>query len=100
MSAANGNASFIDGVESPEFPGVQLPLEFYGSVNILTIGQPVEYGRVTGGLLLATTPSPSRSQTSAFVYFQPHRSSTRGVTTTTTRHWDAGFTTNLRFPDR
>ncbi|HJW93402.1 MAG TPA: TonB-dependent receptor [Thermoanaerobaculia bacterium] len=99
-SATGGNSAFIDGVETPGLPNVQLPLEFYDTVNILTIGQRLEFGHATGGLLLATTPARSRARTTAFLYYQPRQSSTSGVFTTATRHWDAGFTTSVPFTDR
>jgi len=87
-----GNGVLIDGVELPEETPVQLPLEFFEAVNLLTIGTPAEYGHSTGGLLLATTPSQRRFRAGVFAYYQPTASSTHNSESTKFRSWDAGFT--------
>jgi len=83
--------AFIDGVEPASRPA-RLPLEFFGAVNMLTIGLPAEYGHTTSDLLLATTYSRHDTSGSVFAYWQPRSAATHNDVTTGTRHWDAGFT--------
>jgi TonB dependent receptor-like, beta-barrel len=82
--------AFIDGVEPATRPA-QLPLEFLGAVNMLTIGLPAEYGHTTSDLLLATTYSRHDTIGSVFAYWQPRSVATHNEVTGS-RHWDAGFT--------
>jgi len=86
-----GSTVFVDGVPLPLY-AVQSPIDFQGSVNILTIARPVEFGHAIGGVLLATTPVRSGTHASVFAYWQPKTSTTNLFGTQRSRHWDAGFT--------
>lgn len=93
------STAFVDDVPLPLYP-VQSPIDFQGSVNIMTIGRPVEFGHATGGVLLATTPVRSGTHASVFAYWQPETSTTNLVGTQRNRHWDAGFTLSRPLTER
>lgn len=62
-SAFNENAFFINGLNITNFRlglnPVEVPYDFYSSVEVKTGGYPAEFGRATGGVINAVTKSGS-----------------------------------------
>jgi outer membrane receptor protein involved in Fe transport len=68
-SSVAENAYYINGLNVTNFDNylgsVQVPFEFYRSVEVKAGGYPAEYGRATGGIVNAVTKSGSNDYTAA-----------------------------------